>query len=275
VELLVVPLVLLVVLMLGTPPLAIYVLWRQRQLREQLAELTKLAAKQNDALHRELLDLKRQLAALPRVAAPPAQPSPEPSLRISAIVPQPEQPAPPPSVVLKPAAPTPTIPVAPVPAPPSTTPVSAATNVGAPGESQKAPAAVPAPAEPKPPAPVVPQKTPAPVQPSVIPPRPPRYVDIPKVPPPPPVTPPVASARVAAPPPVAPLRSAAAHSTAQHRIQSASAIEDALGRNWLNKIGIVLLVVGIASFGIYEFRQLGPQLKDVLLYAVSFAFLGG
>lgn len=70
-ELLVVPLVLLVVLMLSAPPLAIYALWRQRKLGQRLAGLTALAAKQNDALHRELLDLKRQLAALPRVAAPP------------------------------------------------------------------------------------------------------------------------------------------------------------------------------------------------------------
>jgi len=58
-------------------------------------------------------------------------------------------------------------------------------------------------------------------------------------------------------------------------MKSASAIEDTLGRNWLNKIGIVLFVVGVASFGIYEFGQLGPRLKDLLLYTVSFAFLGG
>jgi len=268
--------------MLGAAPLAIYALWRQRKLSQRLAELTELAAKQNDALHRELLDLKRQLAALPRVAAPSAEPPAEPPLRISAITPQPEQLAPSPAVVLKPTAPTPPVPVVPAP------------SVTFPSESQKAPAAVPAPpveqtpaaptptapttaklpAEPKPPAPAVPSRTPAPVQPPVIPPRPPRYVDVPKVPPPPPVTPPSAAARVAASPQVAPLRSASS-SPAQHRIQSASAIEDALGRNWLNKIGIVLLVVGIASFGIYEFRQMGPQLKDLLLYAVSFAFLGG
>jgi Predicted membrane protein (DUF2339) len=270
--------------MLAAAPLAIYALWRQGKLRQHLAELTELAAKQNDALHRELLDLKRQLAALPRVAAPPTEPHAEPPLRISAITPQPEQSAPPPAVVLKPPAPTPPVPVAPVPVPPNTTPVSAAPYVGAPGESQRA--EVPAPPtehKPAPPVPTAPitakppvePKPPAPAQPPLIPPRPPRYVDVPKVPPPPPATPPSAAARVAAPPQVAPLRSASSSSHAQHRIQSASAIEDALGRNWLNKIGIVLLVVGIASFGIYEFRQLGPQLKDVLLYAVSFAFLGG
>jgi hypothetical protein len=284
--------------MLSAAPLAIYALWRQRKLSQRLAELTELAAKQNDALHRELLDLKRQLAALPRAAAPPAEPhtepSPEPTLRISAITPQPERPSSPPAVVLKPVAPTPPVPVAPVPVPPTATPVSAAPNVGAIGEPLKTPAAVPAPpveqqpagptptaptttkppAE-KPPAPAVPPQKPAPAQPPVIPPRPPRYVDVPNVPPQPPVTPPPAAARVAAPPQVAPLRSAAAHSTAQQRIKSVSAIEDALGRNWLNKIGIVLIVVGIAFFGILEFRQLTPVLKDVLLYAVSFAFLGG
>ena len=256
--------------MLSAPPLAIYALWRQRKLGQRLAELTALAAKQNDALHRELLDLKRQLAALPRVAAPPAEPRAEPSaeppLRISAIIPQPEQPAPPPSVVLKADAPTPPIPVTPAPVAPNTIPVSAAPNVDTPGEPQKLPAAVPAP-------PV--EQKPAPAQPPVIPPRPPRYVDVARVPLQPPVTPPPAAARVAAPPQVAPLRSATAHATAQQRIKSVSAIEDALGRNWLNKIGIVLIVVGIAFFGILEFRQLTPVLKDVLLYAVSFAFLGG
>lgn len=243
--------------MLGTPPLAIYALWRQRKLGQRLAELTELAAKQNDALHRELLDLKRQLAALPRVPAPPA----EPPLRVSAI-PQVEQPVTPAAaVVLKQAAPTPPIPVAHAPAAVPVPPV---------GPKPSAP-----PAEPRLPAPLVPPPTPAPPQPTAIPPRPPRYVDVPRAPTPPPVTPPTTAARVAAPQQVAPLRSAATQSTAQHRIQSASAIEDALGRNWLNKIGIVLLVVGIASFGIYEFRQLGPELKDVLLYTVSFAFLGG
>jgi hypothetical protein len=271
---------LLVVLMLSAPPLAIYALWRQRKLGQRLAGLTALAAKQNDALHRELLELKRQIAELPRVAAPPAEPPTEPPLRTSAITPQPERPATLPAVVLKPAAPTPPIPVAPVP------------SVTSPGESQKAPAAVPVPpaehkpapptppapttakppAELEPPAPAVPPQTPAP---GVIPPRPPRYIDVPQAAPPPPVTPPAAAARVRAAQPIAPLRSESSSSHPQHRIQSASAIEDALGRNWLNKIGIVLLVVGIASFGIYEFRQLGPQLKDVLLYAVSFAFLGG
>jgi hypothetical protein len=267
--------------MLGAAPLAIYALWRQGKLGQRLAELTELAAKQNDALHRELLDLRRQLAALPPVTAPPSEPHPEPPLRISATIPQAEQPVTPPAVVvLKPPA-APPIPVAPAP------------NVTAPSELQKAPPAVPGPpiepklpaptptapiaappVDPKPPAPVVPPQTPTLAQPPVIPPRPPRYVDVPNVPPRPPVTPPAATARVAASPQVAPLRSASS-SQAQHRIQSASAIEDALGRNWLNKIGIVLLVVGIASFGIYEFRQLGPQLKDVLLYTVSFAFLGG
>jgi hypothetical protein len=285
--------------MLSAPPLAIYALWRQRKLGQRLAELTALAAKQNDALHRELLDLKRQLAALPRVAAPPAEPRAEPSaeppLRISAIIPQPEQPAPPPSVVLKADAPTPPLLVTPVPVPPNATPVSATPIVGTPGEPQKTPAAVPAPpveqqptaptpaastpakptVEPKPPLPAVPPQKPAPAQPPVIPPRPPRYVDVPSVPLQPPVTPLPAAARVAAPPQVAPLRSATAHATAQQRIKSVSAIEDALGRNWLNKIGIVLIVVGIAFFGILEFRQLTPVLKDVLLYAVSFAFLGG
>lgn len=53
------------------------------------------------------------------------------------------------------------------------------------------------------------------------------------------------------------------------------ALEETLGTNWLNKLGIVILVLGIALFGIYELGQLGPLGKVCLSYAVSLALLGG
>ena len=51
--------------------------------------------------------------------------------------------------------------------------------------------------------------------------------------------------------------------------------EEILGRNWLNKIGIVLIVLGVAYFGIKELGQLGPWGKVVLSYVISLALLGG
>src|SRR5271167_2231531 len=100
--------------MLSAPLLAIYALWQQRKLRQQLAEVIERAAKQNDALHRELVDLKRQVATLPRVEATPAEPHPEPTLRVSATLSRTEQPAAPPAaVVLKPETPALPIPLAP------------------------------------------------------------------------------------------------------------------------------------------------------------------
>ncbi len=58
-------------------------------------------------------------------------------------------------------------------------------------------------------------------------------------------------------------------------MKSVFALEETLGRNWLNKLGITLLVLGIASFGIYELGQLGPLGKVGVSYAVSLALLAG
>ena len=58
-------------------------------------------------------------------------------------------------------------------------------------------------------------------------------------------------------------------------MKSVFALEEILGRNWLNKIGIVLIVLGVAYFGIKELGQLGPWGKVALCYAISLALLGG
>ena len=58
-------------------------------------------------------------------------------------------------------------------------------------------------------------------------------------------------------------------------MKSVFALEEILGRNWLNKIGIVLIVLGVAYFGIKELGQLGPVGKVVLSYAISIGLLGG
>jgi hypothetical protein len=58
-------------------------------------------------------------------------------------------------------------------------------------------------------------------------------------------------------------------------MKSVFALEETLGTNWLNKLGIVILVLGVALFGIYELGQLGPLGKVCLSYVVSLALLGG
>jgi hypothetical protein len=58
-------------------------------------------------------------------------------------------------------------------------------------------------------------------------------------------------------------------------MKSVFALEEILGRNWFAKIGIILVVLGLAWFGIQAVRLLGPLGKDGLSYLASFALLGG
>jgi Predicted membrane protein (DUF2339) len=51
-------------------------------------------------------------------------------------------------------------------------------------------------------------------------------------------------------------------------------LEEALGANWLNKIGIVILVFGVAFFLAYQLRQVGPAGKVLVGTLVSAAMLG-
>jgi uncharacterized membrane protein len=50
-------------------------------------------------------------------------------------------------------------------------------------------------------------------------------------------------------------------------------LEETLGTNWLNKLGIVILVIGVALFLAYEMRELGAIGKIVIGYAVSAVML--
>ncbi len=59
-----------------------------------------------------------------------------------------------------------------------------------------------------------------------------------------------------------------------HVQRKSSELEEKLGTNWLNKIGIVALVIGIALFLAYKFPTLGNPEKVGLGYFVSFAILG-
>jgi len=52
-------------------------------------------------------------------------------------------------------------------------------------------------------------------------------------------------------------------------------IEERLGQNWLNKLGIVTLVIGVALFLGYQLRTLGPLGKSVIGLTLSIALLAG
>lgn len=310
---------------LGVPVSIAILFVRQRRLRLRLDEVLENHSRQNDALHRELLELKRQLSNLrtdvpsqlvPEIkkevhlAQSPAGELAEPAVieqraRIGTPVPtaRPETPL----VTERPAAPE--SPVIAEPLAPasklgaSPTPTSSAPQVSsggktelpakfcswcgtvhaggtekcptgsaalrtdatprvtdeeiASGQEQIVPAdvsstiatAAQTPAKPQPPVTPPPIKTPAAPQ-----------------------TP--AAARVVQPPQFAALR-APAKKSAEKRIKSVFALEETLGRNWLNKLGITLLVIGIASYGIYELGQVGPLGKDIASYAAAIGLLAG
>src|SRR5882762_3282484 len=124
---------------------------------------------------------------------------------------------------------------------------------------------------PKPPAPVVPPTPPPlPVEPPVA---------KPSVPPPPfptPVTPPAPTISYPSapprptPPPLSPPPQPP-HLSAR---EATSQLEETLGKNWLNKLGIVALVIGISLFLAYKFPSLSNPEKVGLGYLISFVILG-
>lgn len=78
--------------------------------------------------------------------------------------------------------------------------------------------------------------------------------------------------------PVSPLQPehAAGPEPATPQLHSSIELEERLGTNWLNKLGAMLLVVGIAFFLTYQLRTLGPLGKDVVgLVAGAVLLVGG
>lgn len=57
-------------------------------------------------------------------------------------------------------------------------------------------------------------------------------------------------------------------------LRSVANLEEALGTNWLNKLGVIILVIGIALFLAYQLQHVGPLGKVVVGYLVSAAMLG-
>ncbi len=58
------------------------------------------------------------------------------------------------------------------------------------------------------------------------------------------------------------------------RYKSALNVEEALGTNWLNKLGIGLLVLGVAFFLAFQLKTLGPAGKVLVGYVTSVVLLG-
>jgi len=252
---------------LATPVLviALYVRYNKLQARVKAAE--EESARQATALRHEITDLKKQLAAQKAAGekAPPAEHGPV-SPTVSETPPAPAKQEIPP-VVLPPAVVVPPPkqlepphePPKPQPPqmPPSTTPLRfptpplrpAPTLTLFPSDSQATP-----PASGTTPLPAIPSPTkPAPHGPAASP----------------------IAARVTVPAPASSLRLPSPKPTIRERMNKVSAFEEALGTNWLQKLGIVLLVLGVASFGIYELAALGSLGKVLVSYLAAGALLGG
>jgi hypothetical protein len=289
-------LVLYALFALATPILVIVLYIRYSSLRDRMKAAEEDIAKQAAALRHEIADLRKQLAALkvpgttaalgeehrpaaaPSHSAPmePVKTEPRPFVPLpSVVVPLPRQFTPGAPVEPKKTDLPPSAPVVQPPAQPAQPPQK---------EEPKVPSA-PAHPAPEPQMPVAPPTPPRPISPAPVkpevPPAPPAKVPTPEVP--------AAassslqqqehtattSARVSAPSAYSPLRIPSSKPSLQERMKRVSAFEEALGTNWLQKLGIVLLVLGVASFGIYELAALGSFGKVMVLYLAAAVLLGG
>lgn len=161
-------------------------------------------------------------------------------------------------------------------------PVPAATEPSAPIVIQPAAVATPASpivAPPAPPAPAIPRAmTPAAAVPS------PAAVPAPPIA----VTPPASDQPAVTRTPVEPLRGVVAAATSAAppaRLASpierpapaegADSWEMVVGTSWLNKIGVLVFIVGVALLVGYSFGHVGPLGRVAIGYVLSFAMLGG
>jgi hypothetical protein len=241
-------LVLLGIAIVTTPFVAVYLLMQQAKLRRQVDAASEENERRHAALQRELVELRKQVAA--RAAAgrdamvtPAAPAGPEiPVAAVAETKPEIEKKEEPVRVMLpvsKP--PTPIVPARPVTpvVPVETKPVAPETTAGSERKSAVAP------------------PPPPPSQPTTIPAW--STISVPAAGVPPPAATPRPSANV---PPVAarvsvsslaaPLRISVPKPgpTMRERMKKVSSIEETLGTNWLNKLGIIILVMGVALFGI-------------------------
>jgi hypothetical protein len=278
-------LVLYGIVVLLTPIAVIFLLARSSKLSDQLSNLKADADRQILVLQRQVAELNRRVQSLQNgvaieksstaetptaapkpesVAHPIAHPAAPPAAEIHplvTVIPRPTQFIPAPLPIEIPRAAEPPREVAPQakleqPAPPPTSaeapPVSATPPTVAPAEPPRIPVETELP----------PARTPA-----APPPFPANAAkETAKEP---------AVARIAVPSTVQPFRHAAPKQTFEQRIKRVSALEETLGTNWLNKLGIIILVVGVALFGIYELSAMGPGGKAFISFLASVLLLGG
>jgi len=250
--------------------------WRQYKIRKQLEELRQDWSEQNDALHRELIELRRQLAALPSLAsdaersAKPVDSPPPASVRTENI---------------RVAVPSSSAERVDLRVPPTqiehSAPV-AQSNIVETAQSKK-----PEDFASAPPVAESPAASPSSVYPSAtpIPGKPPAPITTPSQPKIPPKSEPAISRTEPAPTYVTPIPSVPepqpvsatepSQAAGRTRLISVSGLEETLGTNWLNKLGIVMVVLGIALFGTYELGELGSSGKVALSCVVSAVLLGG
>lgn len=74
-------------------------------------------------------------------------------------------------------------------------------------------------------------------------------------------------------PTFASLSGASAASGFEARVKAAGGLEELLGTNWLNKLGIIILVIGVALFLAYQMRQMGPMGKVTVGFITGGALL--
>ncbi len=285
-------LVLYGILVLLTPIAVIYLLVRHSKLRDQLSTLKSEAGNQIVGLQRQVAELNRRVQSLQSGVATekPAtsevrteSPKPEPVAHpvVYPTVPPPATVPPPLSVTVK----------------PTFTPAPLPSGIPRPAEPPRETAAPVTPEQPAvppkstemPPAPVAPPVAAAPPPNAFAPAEPPKIPVETKLPParvpaaPPPFPAQAAketakepaAVRIAVPSPVEPFRHVAPKQTFEQRIKKVSALEETLGTNWLNKLGIIILVVGVALFGIYELRVMPPGGKAAVSFLASVLLLGG
>jgi hypothetical protein len=291
--------VLLALLVLSAPVLAVSAVVRQRKLRLQIEELAQRTSQQNDALHREMLELRRQIAAVNTETNASATSQDLPTVHVEIPQPSPPVAAPvartPDAVPIVPTFSAPATPAKETPRAEPVSPPSIPVNVEVrvqPSEHPQIEAIIANASEKV----VEPAKVEATEVASNSPHSPSTGVSpLPSAVPASPITPtdsakpPASTSASSTPTPVstpssawgteapqfATLRSASAKASAQQRMKSVFALEETLGTNWLNKLGITILVLGLALFGIYELGQLGPAGKVGLSFFVSFALLAG
>ncbi len=246
----------------------------------------------------EVKELRQQLRELRAEKAPEVRHVSVTEAEVKAATQPPAPRAP--EGVSKPITPSPV--VTPTPAAPSSEPVIPATpqpHVPAmPPQAPKPPEAIPVISEPTMPAAptTVPATPPKPTVPPMVPPQVPAATVTPAAPPHPvaPLTPTPprvighissvqpSQASLSTPPVIAPMRAnhapdmpAAPSKPAGERLKSVLAFEEILGTSWLNRIGIVLVVLGMAWLGTVGFNRVGPLGKVLMTLAAGAGLLIG